>query len=251
MKMKMNHIGSYWFSLVGLLETIGKWPRPSAIELYVTFDGITGLQNLVNNENPTKSNKNAQVEKTLKGPFGEPRSSFSSTEFLANYDGVTEMRYSFTISFYWLTAGNVTSGILWAGPGRGTAIRMSFISTFRDFELHAHNASKLGFINPPKAKAKLENVFEPHQWRFLSVAFESNSKTLQIYDETGHVLQRFDHFDLDQVHTERLALGQSADANMDPSTAIACVSVHNFPLKPDEIRQLPCTCQLKGKEIPL
>ena len=234
--------------------SVGAWPQPDYIELYVVFDGLTGLTNIATREPVTHTYGFDRLVTERLGPFDMRSAAYSVsyTDYLSRYDNMSPMKIRFSVSFYFQTPANVASGILMVSP-IPDILRFSVVANQSHLEIHSHQPWPRGYQEESRQVAIAGGMFSSHRWTFVAFTYDGFEEQLLIYNDIGEVVERRDEFSMDLGGIQRLWVGEGwrngKRLTMDLSTAISCLSVHGTVLTPAEIRLLPCTCEMKGKAV--
>ena len=236
---------------------IGTVPQQRNLQLYIAFDDVTEMTNTVGYRKCSNCSPSAKLVEDYPGPFGIPKSAFSTDMQCPSCDIVSHKfsppirMSSFTLSFFWRSnSANGINGIFHDSRCCDFS-RFSIISRFENLEIHSHNASvaywERQVYGNSRSVAIVPNIFKQRQWTFVAITYENGH--LQVFDKYGSVIHDQWNFHIDPVVTEFVDIGRAyrygTNYFMTPSTAISCLSYHNSVLTRQQITALPCACQFK------
>ena len=241
-------------------RSIGEIPLKNELVLYSKFDQETGglyLQKDYVLWNETWGSSN--LVQNQPGPFSMPNSSYqyndSSSNVLTFYSLVPKVDLSsFSLSFYLRAIGNETFGIYQDENGINSRLRFSLLAVGTNMELHTHNSSSFS-SNQTVSSFIFSNLLKPNEWTFIGLVYNSTSQLLQLYDQSGNVVEMRTNVTIDPIPTRYIDVGDSYRYGVQhlfsPSSAIACLSLHDVALTQMDMALLPCACQFKDRKLPL
>lgn len=200
-----------------------------------------------------------ELVQTFDGPFSISNSSYRTTQagYLTYYRmNPTVNLSSFSLAFYLRVVGNETVGIYQDEYSGSQPLRFSLLAVGTNLELHTHNAFA-SYEDPSWNQTVsfflFSNVFKPNQWVFVGLVYDSSLQLLNLYDQSGNIVDFKANVAIDQVPTEYVDIGDSyrfgTNYQFSPTSAIACLSLHKIALTQMDMALLPCACQSKDKLI--
>ena len=225
----------------------GSVPQKKNLQIYILFDFVTNLRNLVEDGSTSYIKKMVWVEELFTiGPFGNNISALSGGNFgdnkIAYYDTMPDDFENWTIAFFWRSA-STHFPLVKLFLTNGNVLNFEFLTVYalgRDIEIATDGNST--------DRTRLSNYLVDEDFKFIAIQYSVGKDLLNLFDENGN-----------KIHSDELKTSKFGHFNVKPrilrtkvhvgyqkSSAIACLSVHDSILTKEEIKQMTCSCKYKG-----